>query len=50
MKDQGTGYATRYSATKGFMPIPSSEIDLSNGVLQQNPGWDASAVFVSWNE
>jgi len=50
MKDQGAGYAARYAATKGFMPIPSSEIDLSNGVLQQNPGWDASAVFVSWNE
>jgi hypothetical protein len=50
MKDQGTGYATRYEATKGFMPIPSSEIDLSGGILKQNDGWDASAVFVSWNE
>lgn len=50
MKDQGAGYAARYQATKGFMPIPQSEIDLSNGVLSQNPGWDASAVFVSWNE
>ncbi|MGD9555596.1 MAG: RagB/SusD family nutrient uptake outer membrane protein [Mangrovibacterium sp.] len=50
MKDQGAGYATRYEATKGFMPIPQSEIDLSNGALKQNPGWDASAVFVSWNE
>jgi len=50
MKDQGAGYAARYDATKGFMPIPQSEIDLSNGVLKQNTGWDASAVFVSWNE
>ena len=50
MKDQGAGYATRYEATKGFMPIPQSEIDLSNGVLKQNSGWDASAIFVSWNE
>ncbi len=50
MKDQGAGYAARYEATKGFMPIPQSEIDLSDGVLKQNPGWDASAVFVSWNE
>lgn len=50
MKNQGAGYAARYDATKGFMPIPQSEIDLSNGVLKQNPGWDASAVFVSWNE
>jgi hypothetical protein len=50
MKDQGAGYAARYEATKGFMPIPQSEIDLSNGVLKQNAGWDASALFVSWNE
>lgn len=50
MKDQGAGYAVRFDATKGFMPIPQSEIDLSNGVLTQNAGWDASAVFVSWNE
>ena len=50
MKDQGAGYSARFDATKGFMPIPQSEIDLSNGVLTQNAGWDASAVFVSWNE
>jgi len=50
MKNQGVGYAARYDATKGFMPIPQSEIDLSNGVLKQNDGWDASALFVSWNE
>lgn len=50
MKDQGTGYAARYEATKGFMPIPQSEIDLSSGILKQNAGWDASALFVSWNE
>ena len=50
MKDQGAGYAARYEATKGFMPIPLTEIELSGGVLKQNPGWDASALFVSWNE
>ncbi len=50
MKDQGAGYAARYEATKGFMPIPQSEIDLSSGILKQNAGWDASALFVSWNE
>jgi hypothetical protein len=32
------------------MPIPQSEIDLSSGILKQNAGWDASALFVSWNE
>jgi len=25
--------------TKGLLPIPESEIRLSNGVLKQNPGW-----------
>jgi len=50
MKNQGTGYSARYDATKGFMPIPQSEIDLSNGVLTQNAGWDQSALYVSWNE
>ena len=25
--------------TKGLLPIPESEIVLSNGVLTQNPGW-----------
>ena len=50
MKDQGAGYAARYQATKGFMPMPSSEVDLSNGVLKQNAGWGTDAIFVSWNE
>jgi len=50
MKNQGAGYSARYDACKGFMPIPQSEIDLSSGVLKQNAGWDASALFVSWNE
>lgn len=25
--------------TGGFLPIPQNEIDLSDGVLEQNPGW-----------
>jgi starch-binding outer membrane protein, SusD/RagB family len=25
--------------TKGLLPIPESEIRLSNGVYEQNPGW-----------
>lgn len=29
----------RISETGGFMPIPQSQIDLSNGVLEQTPGW-----------
>jgi len=26
--------------TKGLLPIPETEINLSNGVYNQNPGWD----------
>jgi len=49
MKDQGAGYAARYQATRGFLPLPSSEVNLSDGVLVQNPGWGTDAVFGSWN-
>jgi len=28
--------------TGGFLPVPQTEIDLSNGVLIQNPGWVGS--------
>ena len=30
------GYSARYDATKGFFPIPQSQIDLSEGMLEQN--------------
>jgi len=29
----------RIGETGGFLQVPKSELDLSNGVLQQNPGW-----------
>ena len=49
MKDQGAGYRARYEATYGFRPYPQTEISLSDGVLTQRPGWDASsALFTSW--
>lgn len=33
-------YSVQYrSETKGLVPIPESEVRLSNGVYQQNPGW-----------
>jgi hypothetical protein len=49
MKPQQGGLAERYRATQGFMPIPQSEIDLANGALKQNPGWEIPP-FVSWVE
>lgn len=49
MKDQGPGYRKRYEDTYGFRPYPQTEISLSNGVLKQKDGWDASsALFTSW--
>lgn len=44
----GGGYKARYNATRGFFPIPKSEIDLSNGAWKQNAGWDASTEFSGW--
>lgn len=43
-------YKERYQATNGFFPIPKAQVDLSAGLLEQNPGWDdASANFSGWN-
>ena len=41
-------YKARLKATEGYWPIPQDEIDLSNGVLEQNAGWDQSAMFIDW--
>ena len=38
----GGGYRARYEATGGFWPIPFYEVDLSDGVLLQNKGWETS--------
>lgn len=43
-------YASRYEATQGFWPIPVTQIQLSEGVLTQNAGWDvADARQGSWD-
>lgn len=42
-------YAARLKQTQGYWPIPQDEIDIAGGTLEQNPGWDASAAFVDWN-
>jgi hypothetical protein len=43
-------YAARLKQTQGYWPIPQDEIDLSNGLIEQNPGWDASAQFSDWSK
>jgi hypothetical protein len=49
MKPFGGGYATRYRETKGFFPLPLSEIQLSEGVLTQTPGWgEVTNEYQGW--
>lgn len=39
----------RIKDTGGFLPIPQSQIDLSNGVLVQTPGWsDGNLLYVGY--
>ena len=42
------GWAKRYADTKGFLPKPQSQINLMNGALIQNPGWDANTDSKEW--
>ena len=50
MKEFGGGFAKRYEDTGGFWPIPKAQIDLANGVLTQNKGWedDNVAEYRGW--
>lgn len=41
-------YKKRLKETQGYWYIPQIEIDKSNGVVEQNPGWEPSAQFVDW--
>ncbi len=43
-------YKKRLKEMQGYWYIPQIEIDRTNGVVEQNPGWDASAQFVDWNQ
>jgi hypothetical protein len=42
-------YKSRLKQTQGYWPIPQTEIDLSDGLFEQNPGWGSEALFTSWN-
>lgn len=49
MKPFGGGYRSRYEVTKGFFAIPESQINLSDGVLKQNPGYiDGEGAYQGW--
>lgn len=38
-------FVKRIEETGGFMPIPQTQIDLSNGVLEQTPGWSGGDIM-----
>ena len=42
MEHMTCSWAKRYADTKGFLAKPQSQINLMNGNLEQNPGWDTS--------
>ncbi len=41
--DNTFDFMKRYNATKGFWKIPDSQITLSEGILEQNEGWDEAS-------
>jgi len=43
--DKSTKTKTYRLETKGFLQIPLSEIELSKGVLTENPGWGPEATY-----
>lgn len=45
VKKMETDMTSRVRDTGGFLEIPKSEIDLAEGVLEQNPGWVGSGTF-----
>lgn len=46
----GGGYKARYNETKGFFPIPESEVLLTEGVISQTEGWESqSSKYTGWN-
>jgi hypothetical protein len=42
MKHMTCSWAKRYADTNGFLAKPQNQINLMNGKLEQNPGWEAS--------
>ncbi|PZX11864.1 SusD-like starch-binding protein associating with outer membrane [Breznakibacter xylanolyticus] len=44
------GYSARYDETKGFFPIPESEIRLANGLIEQIPGFkNGEGKYPGWS-
>ena len=44
MKHMTCSWKKRYADTKGFLAKPQNQINLMNGALKQNPGWDAANI------
>ncbi len=41
-------WSKRYADTNGFLPKPQTQINLMNGKLVQNPGWDENTPSQEW--
>ena len=48
MKHMTCSWTKRYADTKGFLPKPQAQINLMNGGLVQNPGWDKETPADEW--
>ncbi|MDR1782700.1 MAG: RagB/SusD family nutrient uptake outer membrane protein [Dysgonamonadaceae bacterium] len=41
-------YKKRLKEMQGYWYVPQSEIELSNGLIEQNPGWGPEAMYKNW--
>ena len=41
-------WSKRYADTNGFLPKPQNQINLMNGKMTQNPGWDENTPASEW--
>lgn len=51
MKAQGGSYTERYTSTNGYYRIPQTQVELSNGAIKQNQGWEGTTgYYAKWND
>ena len=48
MEHMTCSWSKRYAETNGFLPKPQTQINLMNGNLTQNPGWDDKTPANEW--
>ena len=48
MEHMTCSWSKRYADTNGFLPKPQNQINLMNGKMTQNPGWDENTPASEW--